>query len=361
MTAFADFYDGVSARRCRVALRIDGDALLIERPETDPLRWPFAELHRLPDGAPGGHAVVSRGAAPGRLVAAGDVGRHLERLVPSTRPAAGRSLVRPAVLTALGGAVFLAALIFVVLPVLAGGLARVMDPEAEIALGKIHDEQARLFFGEGTALRECRDPAGMAAMAALTDRVAEGLELPYDLRVAVLDDGRNSILNAYAVAGGRITFFDTMLREATHPDEIAAVLAHEIGHVVNQDPVRVQLQRLSGMAILSLLLGDVSGGGVLSGAATSVLSASYSRDAEVAADRFAVEQLIRVGLPPSALARMFERLRERYGESTGIVAHFATHPQIAGRIEATARAGDPVIGAPSLTPKEWAALQGICD
>ncbi|MEM7711804.1 MAG: M48 family metallopeptidase, partial [Pseudomonadota bacterium] len=226
--------------------------------------------------------------------------------------------------------------------------------------GEMTDDQARVFFGGGEPLSECTDPAGLAALVRLTDRVTAGLDLPYDLRVAVLDDRAQPILNAFAVAGGRITFFDTMLQAAEHPDEIAAVLAHELGHVVHDDPVRHQLQSLSGFAILSLLLGDVTGGGLLSGAATSALSASYSRSAELAADRFAVERLTQAGLPPSALGRMFERLRDRSGESGGIVAHFATHPRIAARIAATTAAGDPVETAPALSADDWAALQAIC-
>ncbi|MEM7644095.1 MAG: M48 family metallopeptidase [Pseudomonadota bacterium] len=361
MTAFCDYYDGRAAVRRRVSLRIDGEALLVERPEDTPLSWSMAELRRLPDRAPGGLVVVALGAGPERLVADGDVGAHLARLVPRIAPAEGRPLARPAILTGLAGAAFLAALFFAVLPVLAAGLARLMDPEAEMAMGDLSYDQARLFFGLGQPLAECTAPAGLAAMDALTDRVTEGLDLPYDLRVTVLNDQEAPLLNAFAISGGRVIFLDTMLQEAEHPDEIAAVLAHEIGHVVNQDPVRGQLQQMSGIAVISLLLGDVTGGGVLSGAAAAALTASYSREAETAADRFAVEQLTRVGLPPSALGRMFERLRDRYGEAEGIVAHLSTHPQITGRIEATARAGDPVIGAPALTPKAWADLRAICD
>lgn len=361
MTAFCDYYDGKAALRRRVSLRIDGDALLVERPEDTTLSWPMAELRRLPDRAPGGLVVVALGAGPERLVAGGDVGAHLARLVPRIKPAEGRPLLRPAILTGLAGAAFLAALFFVGLPALASGLARLMDPEAEIAMGDLSYDQARLLFGRGQQLAECTQPAGLAALDAMVDRVTEGLDLPYDLRVTVLNDRESPLLNAFAVSGGRVIFLDTMLQEADHPDEIAAVLAHEIGHVVNLDPVRGQLQQMSGLAIISLLLGDVTGGGVLSGAAAAALSASYSREAEEAADRFAFEQLTRVGLPPSALARMFGRLRDHYGETEGIFAHFSTHPQITDRIEATARLRDPIIGAPSLTPKAWADLRAICD
>jgi predicted Zn-dependent protease len=184
--------------------------------------------------------------------------------------------------------------------------------------------------------------------------------LPYDLQVAVLDDRARPILNAYAVAGGRITFFDAMIQAAETPEEIAAVLAHELGHVVNDDPVRHMLQSISGLAVASILIGDVTGGGILGGTAGAAITSGYSRQAELEADAFAVRQLRAVGLPPSALGRMFERLRERYGETEGLLQHFESHPGLLDRIESAEAAGDPEGGTPVLTAREWRALKGIC-
>jgi Zn-dependent protease with chaperone function len=361
LTDFADLYDGERALRRRVGLRIEGADLVIERPEGSEMRWPLADLRRLPDTAPGGATVVAPAGSPARLVVRGAVADRLSGLVTDRTAPGAPTPLRRAALAIAGAGAFLAILFLLVLPFLAGGLARLMGPEAEIALGDLHYEQTRLLFGGGRPLSECRDPAGLAALDAMSTRVTRGLDLPYELSVSVLDDSADPILNAYAVAGGRVAFFGSMIQEAEHPDEIAAVLAHEIGHVVNHDPVRGQLQQLSGLAVLSLLLGDVSGGGLLSGTAAGALSAGYSRSAEAAADRFATERLRAVGLPPSALGTMFERLRARYGETEGLVAHFASHPQLAARIAATVAIGDPEDGPPALTPEEWADLRGICD
>ncbi|WGH79185.1 M48 family metallopeptidase [Jannaschia ovalis] len=360
---FADLFDGSRAMRRRVELRAGQGGLDLLEPDDTRHHWPAGQIHRVPDQAGGRVTVFARdGADPARLVVADGPARLLVERV-ATRPArapAGPALKRRAALVVAGGAGFIAALVFAVLPLLAAGLARVMSPEAEAAMGEMQYEQTRVFFGgERGALRECDDPAGLAALQAMTDRVAAGVDLPYPLQVAVLDDRAEPILNAYAVAGGRVAFFDAMIQAAEHPDEIAAVLAHELGHVVNDDPVRGMLQQLSGVAILSLLLGDVTGGGLLSSTATGALSASYSRGAEAEADEFAAAQLRAQGLPPSALGRMFERLRDRYGDATGIVRHFSSHPQLAARIAAAERAGDPD-GAPALDPAQWAALRGIC-
>lgn len=365
---FADYFDGKRALRQRAALRAEtgdrGRVLLLDLPSGQQVRWPVRRIRRLADQA--GRDIYSYGLAngdAGRLVV--DDAAVRDRIgaleTGASRRLPGPSLWRRAVFVSAGGAALLALLFFLVLPGLAGLLARFMDPEAEVAMGELHYEQTRLFFAAGgPPLRECRGRAGVAALQSLADRVTQGIGLPYEVQVAVLDDKAKPILNAYAVAGGRITFFHSMILAADAPEEIAAVLAHELGHVVNDDPVRHTLQAASGMAVLSVLIGDVTGGGILGGTAGAALQSSYSRKAEVAADAFAHDQLTAVGLPPSALGRMFERLRDKYGDTEGLVAHFSSHPQLAARIELAGDIGDPDIGTPALTPKDWLALRGIC-
>jgi Zn-dependent protease with chaperone function len=365
---FADYFDGDRALRQRSRLRAvteDGvRVLLIEPPSGTALRWPVRDIRLLPDQAPGGalaYGLVGGGAD--RLVVEDPEARSLiEALDPATRARLpGPPLVRRAATVAAAGIGALAVLFFVVLPGLAALLAAIMDPEAEMAMGDLHYEQTRMMFSSDLEpLAECTDPAGLAALRKMTQRVAQGVALPYDLRVAVLDDSEQPMLNAYAVAGGRIAFFGTMIREAGHPDEIAAVLAHELGHVARDDPVRHMLQAMSALAVMSVLAGDLTGGGLLGGTAGMALTSGYSRQVEVEADAFAISQLRSVGLPPSALARMFERLRARYGDQEGLLARFSSHPALEDRIVAADAAGDPAEGVPSLTSREWAALQGIC-
>jgi len=365
---FADFFDGARALRQRSQLRAEtgdrGRVLLIETPSGEQIRWPVRRIRLLPDQAPGGalaYGLVTGGEA--RLVVEDEEARDLiEDLDPATRgKLPGPPLWRRALIVSVAGAVSLAVLLFVVLPGLAGVLARFMDAEAEAAMGEIHYEQTRMMFAKGLdPLRECGTPAGNAALDAMTARVARGVELPYPLQVAILDDSEAPILNAYAVAGGRITFFDSMIQAAERPEEIAAVLAHELGHVVNDDPVRHTLQAASGLAVVSVLIGDATGGGILGGTLGAAVASGYSRDAELAADEFAAEQLREVGLPPSALGDMFERLRDRYGDVEGLLAHFSSHPALADRIASAGAAGDPPPGRPALTPGQWRALRDIC-
>lgn len=365
--AWADYVDGLRALRQRVRIRAEHDyrgaMLSIEKPDGQALRWPLRDIRRLPDQAPG---AVSYGLSlddPSRIVASEPAAlRLMEGLGPQAKGRLAAPPLWPRALTVAGvGAAMLGALVFVVLPQTAEVLARLMNAEAEVAMGQAHYDLTRqMFGGEAGPLRECTGVAGQAALDRLVERVAGGVALPYDLRVTVLDDGAQPVVNAYAVAGGRITLFDSLIQLAESPEEVAAILAHELGHVVNRDPVRRTLRDSSSRAVLAVLVGDVTGGGLLTGVTGEALTAGFSRAAETRADAFAHDRLTEAGLPPSALGRFFGRAREVWGDAGGLVRHFSSHPQVAARIEASARIGDPVIGKPALPPADWAALRAIC-
>ena len=93
-----------------------------------------------------------------------------------------------------------------------------------------------------------------------------------------------------------------------------------------------------------------------------LIDATYSQEAEALADSFAHKTLLETGIPPSALADMFERFLANGGEPDGITEHFMAHPKLGDRIKA-AKAADEKLAAnrPSLDADDWQALQNICD
>jgi predicted Zn-dependent protease len=327
--------------------------------------WPLASLRRLPDRATGDPLVLGLAEEAGpaasarRLHVDGPARAALEPVLsPSAMP--DRSLWRRVLLTWLGAALLLAGLFYAALPGLAGLLASRTAPEAQIALGDVlfgHVRDGAL----GLEMPLCTGAEGQAALDRLTALVAAGTDLPFPLRVVAIDDGDDELPNAFALPGGRIAFTESMILGAASPEEVAAVLAHELGHVVADDPMRGLLQNVSGIAVLSVLAGDVSGGGMLGGIAGGALAAGYTRGAERRADAFAVARMSELGVGGEALSAVFARLRDRYGEVGGVLAGFATHPRLTSRIEladAVAPSGPP---RELLDPRSWEALRSICD
>lgn len=199
--------------------------------------------------------------------------------------------------------------------------ADVMPVKTEMQLGRLLADgflagEERL--GEGPA----RD-----AVQRIVDRLVAAAENPgYTFTITVIDDPR---VNALALPGGQIVVFTGLIASAGSADEVAAVLAHEIQHVLHRHGLKRLVQQLGGAAVIALATG---GGdlGQLAGRAGELAQLSYGREQEAEADRDGLALLERAGLPPAAMATFFERLeREAPGDGP---AFLSTHPDTAWRI-----------------------------
>ena len=100
---------------------------------------------------------------------------------------------------------------------------------------------------------------------------AAGLPLP--LTAAVVRRGE---ANAFALPGGHIYVFQGLIDRAETPDELAGVIAHEVGHVAHRDGTRSVLEGAGLSLLFGMLLGDFVGGGAVMFAAKTILQTSYS-------------------------------------------------------------------------------------
>lgn len=358
---YADYVDGTDAVTHRVALELSRTHLNIVMPEGSRRRWALEDLRLLPDQAYAAGLVLTEGHDTlARLVVDNPhVAKELRAAAPSlTQRAPVRNwgqIVRWA-----GGAVASVALIiFVLVPIMADQLAEVLPPEGERALGEATFQQIRGALGsEYLPVELCEDPDGVAAIDAMIARLDPSDDLPYDIRISVLD---HDLVNAFALPGGRVILFRGLIDEAQSPDEVASILAHEIGHVVNRDPTRDALRSAGSIGVLGLLFGDFAGGTVVLMLANQLINAQYSQSAEAGADEYAHELMRNAGVDPTALGTIFQRLMDEYGDAEGIMAHFSTHPQMMDRIEAAEQAAaGGTYGLPVITEGQWRDLQGIC-
>ncbi len=133
--------------------------------------------------------------------------------------------------------------------------------------------------------------------------------------------------NAFALPDGTLIITDELVELVGDDTEmLVGVLAHEIGHVELEHSLR-QIYRAAGMAgLIMLIAGDVGdsvedllvqGGGLV--------ALSYSRAAETAADRHSVELMEKAGYDPAAIARFFEILEKKLGDTSGTNI-LSTHP-----------------------------------
>ena len=153
------------------------------------------------------------------------------------------------------------------------------------------------------------------------------------------------------------------VKSAVKLTAVAGVLAHEIGHVDSRDVTRNALRVAGTAGLLSMAIGDIAGGAVIVGVAQAVIDTSYTREAEVAADRFAVEMLDAAGVSAEGFAAFFEVLKAEEGRiNIDIPEWISTHPDTAGRAQiARSFAEGQGVTSPVLNDDDWSALKDICN
>ena len=168
---------------------------------------------------------------------------------------------------------------------------------------------------------------------------------------------RSADVNAYAVPGGHVLVTTALLRSLDAPDELAAVLAHEITHLTLRHTTRGMLEQEGLRLVFRLMSGDGSGVGSLIGKAGELGGLSYSRDDETEADAGAAELLARAGISPLALARVHDRLSAL--DSTGPGLEFlSTHPANAARRERARELAKVLVVAP-VAPLDTASWRSM--
>jgi len=222
--------------------------------------------------------------------------------------------------------------------------ARAVPSEAERALGD----------GMAKVVRETGHPCRAPEVEALARRLAAAAGLDAEhLEVEVLQD---ATVNAFALPGGHVFVLTGLLEKSRSPDEVAGVLAHELGHVVLRHHLRSALRSLGVGAVASALFGDTSGlAALLAAGSSQLLGLAFSREQEEKADAFAVTLAEKVGFDPLAVGRLLERM-EAPGAPPSLLR---THPSGPDRL----RKLEKLAAAHPWTPRlevTLEALRGAC-
>ncbi|MBE9070622.1 M48 family metallopeptidase [Leptolyngbya cf. ectocarpi LEGE 11479] len=218
--------------------------------------------------------------------------------------------------------------IYASLGVIGAQIAARIGPETEAKIGEVLFE--RLFVGTSVIEEGAQyDYTRSLAESLLSDDLKQRPKL----QVHILDE---PIPNAMVIPGGHVFVTTGLLADIETENELAFVLAHELGHFDNRDTLRGLGRSLVFLSLHSLLgLSGVQLPPMLTGS-VNLADLHYSRDQEQRADVYAFEIMYeRYGHVDHALD-FFERLNEQeldLGVADRLLEWQSTHPLTESRID----------------------------
>ena len=205
-----------------------------------------------------------------------------------------------------------------------------ISPDEEVALG---EQNAREI---NDVLPIVSDPFINQQINELGDSIARLTSRPdLDWHFYVVNSHQ---VNAFALPGGYIYVNRGLIENADRLDELAGVLGHEIGHVVQRHNVKQMQssQKIGIVATLACTLTNICNSGLGQAAinigGTAVI-ARHSRHDELQADSEAVENVLRAGIDPEGIPSLFEALiQKRRTQPSVVEGWFASHPLEESRV-----------------------------
>lgn len=149
-------------------------------------------------------------------------------------------------------------------------------------------------------------------------------------------------VNAFALPGGKIGVYTGLLKVAEGPDQLAAVIGHEIGHVLAHHSNARLSAKYATSAGLQMLAAFLGGGGssanskqimsLLGLGAQVGLLLPYTRGQEAEADVIGLKLMARAGFDPRAAIALWHNMQAAAGGQAP-PEFLSTHPSNASRIQ----------------------------
>jgi Zn-dependent protease with chaperone function len=347
----ARWFDGETPTPHTVTLSLVGRYLTAISNDGRSFQWPCAEIVRVAALPGGGATIMPVHGSPERLVIeASGADATLAKLCPNYhRLTRFSSRDR---LTVVRGMALIAAVLVTVLfgvPLAAPLIARAVPASVDAWLGA-RVEGSALTQLTGGAPRYCQNAPGSAALADLNRRLSAAANLDAPVSVSVVN---HSLVNAVALPGNRVVVFSGLLNTLTDGDQLAGVIAHELGHLARRDP----MARVIAMMIWSTVIDGLMGIGA-SGIVLPFLNAAHSREVETATDRAGVAILARAGIASEGFARAMEQLARQDRAGPFAFGLLDTHPPSLERAAAIRAIGHT--GRAAMTDQQWSAIRSLC-
>ena len=214
-----------------------------------------------------------------------------------------------------------------------------VPPDAAVSMAQTaYMDTLRQFARVGKLMN---DPRLAERMARITGRLVAVAVQDYphtagwEWSVALVDDA--TVLNAWAMAGGRMAVFRGLIEKLNlSDDEIAHIMGHEIAHAVaNHDAERMSMvlaQNLAVSVVKQNTEEDSQAAPIANTVATVALTLPNSRSSEEEADKLGLRMATRAGYDPRAVVTLWQKMARHSGSRPP--EFLSTHPDPARRVTA---------------------------
>lgn len=185
---------------------------------------------------------------------------------------------------------------------------------------------------------------------------------------------KDETINAFAMPGGYVGVNSGLIAITRNENELAGVMAHEIGHITQNHLQRAFEDSKKDAPLMALvLLGAIAAGAAGRSAGDAPIAVlaggqgllaqkeiNFTRKDEAEADRAGIKTLANAGFDPDAMAAFFQHMEDvmSTGAGDGVPSFLQDHPVTSDRIaDAKARAG-ALIAAQKLRPSGDTLLSG---
>ena len=256
---------------------------------------------------------------------------------------------------------------------------RFLDLHPAQTIARMLPQQTREAMGRSVVaqltghMKQCDSGPGRIALDRLASRLVKASGNAAPVRVVMIDW---ALVNAFATPGGQIIMTRGLVQKAGSPDEVAGVLAHEIGHTIELHPEAGLVRAMGLSAAAQLIFAGTAGTATNIGLLLTQLR--YTRVAEREADGHAVRILKQAGISAKGFGDFFERLEPKLtnpaaktdddkkderkvslGSRIFASEILRSHPLTTDRL-ALVRAQPAYAATPALSAEDWQALREMC-
>lgn len=343
----AVFYDGQTPKAHAARVQVLNRDLVVRYDGAPAEIWLLDDVIILQRPRDGLEGIIGNWHKPDQQLLVDDIALFRQLINRIPKPTRRRDQLKiPLAILSIMAAFVIA--VTIIIPYFATSFAPLIPFEWEAKLGK--NMYAQWMDGE----QICSHPEGIAALHTLQTK----LPFKHTIQLAVM---RSDKANAFTLPGGYIVLLEGLIREAESPEEVAGILAHELGHVYH----RHILERTLNTVGIGLMVDMFTGGGGTAIYATSaILQLSFSREQEAEADRYALTLLDQNHINPTRMADFFSRAaKTKEGKQWQEMLEFlSTHPAAQARMDDIRQwaAEQKTDYQPVLSLPEWDALKNIC-